>query len=243
MTTIKQVAARILPGWLFTRCVNARRDHLIGRRRVSYAESGEDLLLASLMGERKKAGFYVDVGAHHPKRISNTYYFYRRGWQGINIDPAPGRKRLFDFYRPRDINLECGVAQQQGIMTYFMFDESELNGFSRELSEDRVRTGRFHLTGQKEALVVSLKQILDEHLPAGLEIDFLTVDVEGMDLEVLGSNDWSRYCPHFVLVEIKGAVADIQGNPIYSMLVQHGYQLQGKTLKTAIFALSGSRPI
>lgn len=233
---IKRAAQSVLPGWLFAWCIKIRRDHWGGKRRVSYAESGEDLLLASLVGEGNR-GFYVDVGAHHPKRISNTCYFYRRGWRGINIDPSPGMKRLFDAYRPRDINLECGVAREPGIMVYYMFDESELNGFSMELSEERVQIGGFHLVGQKEVEVVPLNRILDEHLPPGVEIDFLSVDVEGMDLDVLVSNDWSRYRPRFVLVEIKGDLADVQASPVHALLVGRGYHLRGKTVKTAVFAL------
>jgi hypothetical protein len=55
-------------------------------------------------------GFYIDVGAHHPFRYSNTHMLYRRGWRGINIDPIPGAKIAFDRFRPGDINLEMGVG-------------------------------------------------------------------------------------------------------------------------------------
>lgn len=57
---------------------------------------------------KKKIGFYVDVGAHHPMRFSNTYFFYRMGWSGINIDAMPGSMKEFKKYRRRDINLELG---------------------------------------------------------------------------------------------------------------------------------------
>jgi len=234
---IKRVAKRILPGWLYVRGVKVRRDHFASSRRVSYAESGEDLLLSSLIGEDKRAGFYVDVGANHPNRFSNTRYFYRRGWRGINIDPLPGMKRLFDIYRPRDVNLQCAIAREQGMMTYYMFDDSPLNGCSAELSAHRANVQGYLQTGHMQVPTVTLRQVLDEHLPAGTGIDFLTVDVEGMDLDVLLSNDWSRYRPRFVLVEIKGGLADIQSNPIFTLLMECGYRLQGKTLKTALFEL------
>ena len=55
----------------------------------SFSQEGEDLVLARIF-EGKKNGFYVDIGAHHPTRFSNTHYFYRRGWSGINIDAMPG---------------------------------------------------------------------------------------------------------------------------------------------------------
>jgi hypothetical protein len=74
-------------------------------QRSSWSQEGEDLILARIFGD-KPDGFYVDVGAHHPKRFSNTYYFYRRGWRGINIDAMPGSMLAFNRLRPSDINIE-----------------------------------------------------------------------------------------------------------------------------------------
>src|SRR5215470_18597307 len=102
----------------------------------SYAQEGEDLILERIF-EGKTAGFYVDVGAHHPKRFSNTYRFYRRGWCGINIEPNPDTLALFNRSRKRDINLAVGVAAQEGELVYFMFNEPALNSFDRALSERR----------------------------------------------------------------------------------------------------------
>lgn len=236
---IKWIARRVLPGGLYTRCVRVRRDHFGSSRRVSYAESGEDLLLASLLGEDRRDGFYVDVGANHPRRFSNTCYFYRRGWHGINIDPLPGMKRLFDLYRPRDVNLQCAIAREQGMMTYYMFDDSPFNGCSAELSAYRADVQGHLQIGQVQVPTVTLRHVLEENLPTGTEIDFLSVDVEGMDLDVLLSNDWSKYRPRFILVEIKGGLDEVQADPIHAMLTEHGYRLQGKTVKTAIFTQVG----
>ena len=77
----------------------------------SWSQEGEDMILHRIFGG-KKSGFYVDVGAHHPKRFSNTYFFYCHGWRGINIDAMPGRMKLFNQWRPKDINLEMGVAEK-----------------------------------------------------------------------------------------------------------------------------------
>jgi FkbM family methyltransferase len=72
--------------------------------RLSYAQEGEDVLLDRLLAKQTD-GFYVDVGAHHPKRFSNTHYFYMRGWSGINIEPNPVVVGSFRQMRRRDINL------------------------------------------------------------------------------------------------------------------------------------------
>jgi hypothetical protein len=72
----------------------------------SYSQEGEDRVLAHVLDiGRRDPGFYVDVGAHHPQRFSNTYAFYLAGWRGLNIEPRPGSLSLFQRLRPRDINL------------------------------------------------------------------------------------------------------------------------------------------
>ncbi len=235
MTPLKLMVKRVLPRWMLPWCRQVWRVYLAWGGRISYAEGGEDLLLASLLAREETDGFYVDVGAHHPTWRSNTYRCYRSGWRGINVDPIPGMKSMFDRRRPRDVNIECGVASQTGMMTYYLFQEPEVNGFCRELSRERASRGTFHLLSHREIPVVTLKQILDDYLPAGVDIDVLNVDTEGMDLEVLQSNDWCKYHPRFVLAEIKGDLAEMGSDPICGFLQALGYRLRAKTVKTAIF--------
>ena len=100
----------------------------------SWSQEGEDQILRRIF-EGQRIGFYVDVGAHHPKRFSNSYLFYKRGWHGINIDAMPGSMRVFDATRPRDINLEMGIGLSIGQLDYYVFDEPAFNRFSKEISE------------------------------------------------------------------------------------------------------------
>jgi hypothetical protein len=76
--------------------------------------------------------FYVDVGAHHPRRFSNTQYFYRQGWRGINIEPNPDGHALLKLFRRKDININCGVSDQEGTLPYYQFDEPALNTLDRD---------------------------------------------------------------------------------------------------------------
>jgi hypothetical protein len=85
--------------------------------RESYSQEGEDMLLERFL-EHRHSGFYVDVGAHHPRRFSNTYRLYRRGWRGLNIDANPGSMALFRHVRPRDINIEAAVSSVPQQLTY-----------------------------------------------------------------------------------------------------------------------------
>ena len=105
-------------------------------QRSSWSQEGEDLILARIFGD-KPDGFYVDVGAHHPQRFSNTYYFYRRGWRGINIDAMPGSMLAFNRLRPLDINIELGIGSQPGKLNFYMFNEPALNGFAKDLADSR----------------------------------------------------------------------------------------------------------
>lgn len=132
---------------------------------LCYGQDGEDLILDRML-ERQADGFYVDVGAHHPVRSSNTYLFYRRGWRDINI------------------NVECGVAGHGGLMTYFQFNEPALNTFDE--GEARLNDKDPYKSIERvDAPVRRLDGLLDQYMPLGQNVDLMTVDVEGKDQEVL----------------------------------------------------------
>jgi FkbM family methyltransferase len=208
-------------------------------RKYYYSQHGEDVLLGSFFSLNER-GLYVDIGAHHPFRFSNTFLFYKLGWRGINIDAKPGSKALFDRHRPRDINLEVGIAKSVGELRYYMFKESALNTFS--VAEAKRLKGRGHKI--EDSIIVEtkpLRDILALHLEDKQEIDFFSIDVEGFDLQVLESNDWKRYVPKFVLAEEnrKSSVDEILlDNPIYEYLHSLGYRLIAKTYNTLVFRYS-----
>ena len=203
--------------------------------RLSWAQEGEDLVLARLLGPMTRPGFFVDIGAHHPTRYSNTYYFYRRGWRGINVDPLPGSARLFRRQRPRDISLECGVAAQVGVLTYHAFNDPALNTFSPEEAA-RKNVAPYRLLGTSQAPVHTLAGILERHLPPGQFIDFLSIDAEGLDHDIVASNDWETYRPRWVLVELlQTDFAGVAAHPTAQLLQQAGYAPCAKTLNTVFF--------
>lgn len=183
-------------------------------------------------------GFFVDVGAHHPIRFSNTYHFYRKGWRGINIDATPGSMRAFQWVRQRDINLELGIGAKRGSLTFFCFDESALNTLSEQVAMERAAGGRYKITRKVEVPVFPLHEVLGQHLPVNTKIDFLSVDVEGMDEVVLRSNDWARFRPRFILAEdTQFEFQDSQTHDagLYAFLREQGYELLAKTQRTLVF--------
>lgn len=212
---------------------------LFERRAVkSYSQCGEDAVLRGLMAERVAdrayRGFWVDIGAHHPVRYSNTKMFSNLGWRGINVDALPESIRLFEKARTRDVNVHVGIGEKPDELDYYTFSDPAVNTFSPESAAEwsKVETPRI-----QKVKVVTLKALLDEHLPQGQHIDFQDVDVEGLDLPVLQSNDWSRYRPDFILVEIHGPHP--WQSPIADFLATVGYEFAAQCRFTTIFRCRG----
>lgn len=219
---VSRVLDKVAPGLLY------------GRR--FYSQAGEDMLLSLYYEGKKHKGFYVDVGAHHPYRFSNTAYFYKRGWRGINIEPTPSLFKAFPRRRRRDINLNVGIGNGEKL-TFYVFNEGALNTFDPEIarSRDGSYDGKYRIIDRIEVQTRTLADILDKHLPVGTPIDLLTIDVEGMDFDVLKSNDWTRYLPQFILVECESELDDLSDDEIYQFLHAKGYSIAGRTLYTTLF--------
>lgn len=168
---------------------------------TSYAQEGEDMIINRFF-EHKKKGFYVDVGAHHPFRFSNTCFFYKKGWTGINIDPLPSAAPLFNKYRKRDVNIQKGVSLKEEPLLYYAFTEPAYNTFNEAKANEYLNAKLVSPDVRKIKIdTVPLRKILDEHVAPGTTIDFLTIDTEGLEMEVLMSNDWDKYQPTIIILE------------------------------------------
>lgn len=163
-----------------------------------------------LWARRIPKGFYVDVGAYSPKLYSNTYWFYQRGWRGINIDATPGSMRAFKLIRPRDVNLELAVSDQEGeVLLHSWGTSSVMNTVAAHDVDSRSSMQGY---SAQEIRVPShrLSTVFQTHLLPRQAIDFMSIDVEGYELAVLQSNDWELYRPELVMVEQYGeSIAEI----------------------------------
>lgn len=207
------------------------------RHKKSYSQDGEDVVLASFYEDTKYYhGFYVDIGAHHPVRFSNTWMFYKKGWRGINIDPTPGSMIPFKFMRRQDINLEIGIGQKSETILFHCFNEPALNTFDIELANERNTGKPYKILKKIEVRTEPLSNILNTFLPKGKQIDFFTIDVEGLDLQVLQSNDWEKYSPKYILVEdIYFRISKPNTSPIYEFLCNQGYEIVSVLKRTIIY--------
>lgn len=164
----------------------------------SYSQCEEDIKIDAMFGS-KKTGFYVDVGANDPHRFNNTARLHKKGWWGLNIDPNPLKCRNLVLARPKDITLNVGIGRHEKPMEFYVMNVSGLSTFSPETAHMSESKG-FKILKKFKVSVKSLRKVFFENNVR--EIDFMSVDTEGYDYEVLASNDWQKYRPKIICVEI-----------------------------------------
>lgn len=195
----------------------------------SYAQSGEDIVVDIELGKKNK-GVYVDVGAFHPKQFSNTYLFYKRGWRGVCVEPRPGAKEDFSKVRPRDKFVEMGVGEKKDVLEYFEFADGASNTFSKVQAKKNINQAERKFWRKVNVAVMPLRDIMASTGLEGVKIDLMSVDVEGMDLEVLESNDWKKFRPRIIICEdLEFDFMNPKRSEIVEYLMSLGYVLVAKT--------------
>jgi FkbM family methyltransferase len=210
---------------------------------LSCSQFGEDMIVRNLLAD-VLTGFYVDIGAHHPVYYSNTYHFYRSGWRGINVDALPGSMEAFNLLRPRDINVEAcvNVAPHQ-TREFFQFDSPALSTICPEEADRAVREAHGKIVNRLAIQTVTLSGLLDQYLLPGQSIDFLSIDVEGLDELILMAHDFTRYRPRVVVFERKGLDPLALGrDPLVTELCGRGYALVAVTGASVIMSATADRP-
>jgi FkbM family methyltransferase len=204
----------------------------------SFSQFGEDMIVDQLFSPEHK-GYYVDIGAHRPTQSSNTYFFYRKGWRGINIDAMPGSMKLFNVVRPRDINIEAAISDKNEELTFYMFNRPLQNGFFNDDSSVPKNEG-LRIVSKRKILTSRLDKILDKHVPTGFQIDLMSVDVEGLDLSVLKSNDWLKYKPNVILIEVwEFQIAKLHDYEVHKFLQSHNYSFYSRSVHTLVYTKNG----
>jgi len=225
----------IIPQSIYSKLLNMYNAIFTDYSQKIYSQEGEELILRKLFNQNER-GFYIDIGAHHPKRFSNTYYFYKNGWCGINIEARPESKKLFDRVRPFDINLEQAIASEEKELIYYMFNEPALNGFSLPNVLRLKDHATYKVINEIKLHTQRLDKLLEIHLKPDQIINFMSIDVEGLDYDVIISNDWERFKPLIVLVE--DSKFDFKSGSIISdFLESYNYRIFARTFNTSFFKL------
>jgi FkbM family methyltransferase len=141
-------------------------------------------------------GFYIDVGANHPSKLSNTFKLYKLGMRGVAIEPNPVMCRVFERFRPHDVCLCVGLGLSDEIQCLKV---AKYHGLSTFSSSDSPNTPISH---SRYVPVTTLKRVLDTvHLPGRSHFALLSIDCEGWDELILQGNDWKTHRPMYLITE------------------------------------------
>ena len=185
----------------------------------SHSQYLEDMFIDNIF-QGKMRGTYVDIGANDPSELSNTKRFYDRGWSGVNVEPNVNMYEILCQARPRDINLNFGIGRQAGYLTFYEVSPTTLSTFNKIEALHCVKKEGAKIVSEKAVKVISLEELFSTKLP-DREIDFLSVDAEGYEYEILEGNNWNRYRPVVVVVELNH---DKESN-VFKLLKELSYTL------------------
>jgi FkbM family methyltransferase len=225
--------------------------YLLPKSKIFYAQSGEDLILSHLF---VKLGIdkpnYLDIGANDPKFISNTYKLYRKGCNGVLVEPNPIICNNLKETRPRDIILNFGVGVNNINKAKFFLFPKETNGLSTFSEKDALYWqevgmkdyGKIYFEDILEVDLIPINEILEQYFfKLNKSIDFISLDVEGLDLEILKSIDFNKFKPKIICVEtLQYSLNQVEQKnvDIITFLLEKNYLVYADTHVNTIFLLN-----
>jgi FkbM family methyltransferase len=202
--------------------------------RFNYSASpqeGENAILRRLFPYNN--GFYVDVGAYHPFVFSNTLMLYKFGWKGINIEPNYINYKQFLKHRKLDINLNFAISNKKNLY-YYEYLEPALNTISERQVQKRKKQG-INYINKKAIRCEKLGEILKKFCRKK-RIDFLNIDTEGTEAEILKTNNWKEFKPKVIFCEILNCdLEQAIKNKITIFLKTKGYKIFAKFYNNAVY--------
>lgn len=165
-----------------------------------YGQTQEDKKIRELLGENDP-GFYIDIGAYHPDTDSITKHFYDRGWNGINVEPVRQLLDKFVISRTRDINICQAVGMKKELTKIKVIcDEYKITGLT-SLHKENSNKGCEGRNSYEQDVVIDTLENLCDNFVKDKQIDFLKIDVEGFEKEVIYSGNWAKYRPKVLCIE------------------------------------------
>ena len=196
----------------------------------SYSQGSMDLILNHIF-KNKIDGFYIDVGCQHPIKNNNTYLLFKKGWTGVNIDLDKVNIDLFNFFRPKDNNINSAISSKvENVKLFYYHQKSPINTLDEKISLKQ----QAKIEKKIDIQTNTLENILDNY--SIKTIDLLTIDVEGFELKVLNGLNFDKYKPSVIIVEFLDLEANkweipynnldnVLKSEIYSFLINKNYKL------------------
>ena len=194
--------------------------------RLAYSHWGIDLIITKLLNSKNK-GIYIDVGCHHPFLNNHSYLLYKSGWEGINIDIDYNSIDMFNFFRKSDVNVQTAVTDHKGeVDLFFYHNRAAKNTISKEFGSDAKE--------QKKINSDTLNNIIENSKFKNSKIDFVSIDVEGNEMNVLNGFNLKKYKPKLILLEFilpnkkefyEKDINEITDSEVYKFLIKNEYKL------------------
>ena len=166
-------------------------------KKISYSYGGIDSLVENIFKNKSK-GFYVDIGCGHPIKNNNTYLLSKKKWHGVNIDLDKENIDLFNIYRPSDLNIVTAISDNVGeVDLFFYHSKSSVNTINKETANYQ----KAKVSNIKKAKTDTLNNVLNNSKYKNLEIDLLSVDIEGSEFLALKEFDFNKYNPKVIVIE------------------------------------------
>lgn len=206
------------------------------RGKVSYSQCGEDLIVAFLLLETLKirSPYYLDIGAHHPIHLSNTYLFYRQGCEGVCVEPDPALCKKIRRIRKRDVCINAGIGtEKKDRADFYVLSARTLNTFSKYEADAQVRTSDHRIENVIQIPLAPVNQIIEDHFKSCP--NYISLDTEGMDLEILKAFDFERFRPEVFCVETLTHPHLRKVTEIDALMREKGYTTYADTFINTIF--------
>ena len=213
--------------------------------RTLYSNWGIDLLIKDILKNQKEKGIYIDVGSHHPLINNNTYILYKRGWKGINIDLDFNSIDMFNYFRPKDHNIQIALSNKIGFTDlYFFHNRSAKNTITKSRGKGAKSI--------KRVKTDTLNNIIKNSKINTKKIDFLSIDVEGNELNVLRGLNFKKYRPKIISIEFikpnvkefyQHDIKNIFKSDIYKFMISKKYKLVNWIHDDLIFISKTSKMI
>jgi len=195
----------------------------IYKKRKTYSQDLEDIFINEYF-KNKNCGFYIDIGCYHPIKYSNTALLYNRGWKGINIDMNSTSIDLFNIARNRDINICSAISSTNKQVTQFIdHSYSPVNTIDKKFSDIISKKLSIKPFIEKKIQTYTLSQVLKKYKVLINQVDFLNIDVEAHDYEVLKGIDFVKIKPKIICIEIENFSSKLNFEKINNYLKKYDY--------------------